>query len=497
MYKNLYFKQPKATDKIPKDKYLVQRKYDGERMFFIDKGIKGVLLNRRGVIKNKQFPEFNNLAKQIPGKSIIDAEMVVFKKTNVESFNLLSQRTHLKYGISEKEKQYPATLMAFDVLKYNNKDLRQQPLSQRLRVLKRLPTNVRLQHIKSYPVSQARQLLQPRYVEGVIFKDPQSSYSDAKDDAWLKYKKVHEADLAITGYEKGKGKREGMVGAVYLGVWDGRDIRSVGKAGSFKGYSEQDLSDLRQRLNKYKTDEHNGNVNVKPKIFAKVQFIEKGAQGALRMPVVIGTRTDIGIKDTHLSMPIQDKSKDKRSEDVKKLAYHIKNILTPYSTKIEIAGSIRREKENPKDIDIVLVPKNKEAIIEKMKSLGARMRAEGDTLHYSTINGIHVDLFFATKDEFGAQMMTRTGPNVGNIGNRALAKRKGLLLNQYGLFKGKHRIAGRTEKGIYEALGKHYKEPKYRGLSEREVEKIKETEDKDRLVGRGYENIDDIKYMEV
>jgi len=683
----LFFKQPKSTNVFPKGNYVVQKKYDGERMFFIDKGIQGVLLNRRGVNKNKQFPEFNSLARRLPGNNIIDGEMVVFKKPGMESFNLLSQRTHLKHNIVQKQKQLPATFMAFDIVNFHNKDIRNEQLNYRLKQLHKLPTNSQFQIVKTYPASKARNIMQPTYVEGVVFKDPNSTYQNTKDDSWLKYKKAHEADLVVTGYEKGKGTRQGSIGAVTLGVWDGSHIRDVGRSGSFM-MPQSDLKQWKQKLDKQKIDEHNKVVTVHPHYFAKVQYSSKGAQGGLREPRVMGFRTDIGIKNTHLSKPITDnqtqnlsvlgrlankaimnrsihktdmyttyskspyghsdiinvhmkpiledvrtttgtqmyktspenldelqeqinyrrqykrdlpllandlqtrnkwgtktnypifdypesygykatkvtlparevinlmtEGKDdpeefakrawrapgdesktilidgrrqydweglnnailsptkevgpvgielkegkepffegrhravwglqhnqpvpvviirpqpvldaytenkKSSKDIRNMAYKVKNTLTPYSNKIEIAGSIRRG-ENPKDVDIVLVPKDKQAIKDKMLKLGAKIRAEGKTLLYLNLNGVHVDLFFAEKDSFGAQMMTRTGPAGGNIGNRTLAKRKGMILNQYGLFKGNKRIAGRSEKGIYEALGKHYKEPELRG----------------------------------
>ena len=49
-----------------------------------------------------------------------------------------------------------------------------------------------------------------------------------------------------------------------------------------------------------------------------------------------------------------------------------------------------------------------------------------------------------------------------SIGLRVIAKRKGMKLNQYGLFKDGKRIAGKTEKEIYHALGREWKSPEKR-----------------------------------
>jgi hypothetical protein len=150
-----------------------------------------------------------------------------------------------------------------------------------------------------------------------------------------------------------------------------------------------------------------------------------------------------------------------RGQRVKALAYKIKKLLEPHSYRVTLAGSIRRE-VTPNDIDIVVVPRNKEKIVQKLQSLGY-LKAKGDKQVFARIEGTDVDIYFTTPKSYGAELMTRTGPKGGNLGNRTLAKRQGMILNQYGLFKGNKRIAGKTEKEIYEALGKKYKVPELRG----------------------------------
>ena len=49
-----------------------------------------------------------------------------------------------------------------------------------------------------------------------------------------------------------------------------------------------------------------------------------------------------------------------------------------------------------------------------------------------------------------------------SIGLRIVARKKGFKLNQHGLFKKGKRIAGRTEKEIYKALGRPWKLPENR-----------------------------------
>lgn len=144
-----------------------------------------------------------------------------------------------------------------------------------------------------------------------------------------------------------------------------------------------------------------------------------------------------------------------------KLSEKIASQLKPFSKRIKIVGSIRRKEKNPVDIDIVLVPKNKEKIKELLFKEG-KVVENGEKQFSVRIKGVKVELYFTSSDDWGAALMSYTGPLGYAIGLRIKAKKRGLKLNQYGLFKNNKKIAGKTEREIYNALGKKYKLPKDR-----------------------------------
>jgi len=147
---------------------------------------------------------------------------------------------------------------------------------------------------------------------------------------------------------------------------------------------------------------------------------------------------------------------------VLRLSKEIYNLLKPLSKRIAIAGSIRRKEKNPVDIDIVLIPKDRQKIVDCLKNKGKYIQG-GDKRITFRIRGIKTEIYYATPENWGAMLMTYTGPFGLNISFRTMAKRKGYLLNQYGLFsRGGKFMAGKTEKSIYEALGKKYKSPRLR-----------------------------------
>lgn len=155
------------------------------------------------------------------------------------------------------------------------------------------------------------------------------------------------------------------------------------------------------------------------------------------------------------------------SDQIVRLAHHIKKELSPLSQKVEIAGSIRRKKKRGiSDIDIVLIPKKNKypEIIHHLSEMGETME-RGESKAVFLVDGVKVELYFTKPESWGATLYYATGPGGANIGRRALAKQHGMLLNRWGLFgrgDGK-KIAGRTEREIYSALGREYKPPEGRG----------------------------------
>ncbi len=143
-----------------------------------------------------------------------------------------------------------------------------------------------------------------------------------------------------------------------------------------------------------------------------------------------------------------------------KLSNKLIKELKPYSKRIQVVGSIRRKERNPVDIDIVLIPKDKNKLENFMKMKG-RFLQGGEHESSWKIDGVKVELYYTLEDEWGAALLAYSSRFGAGIGLRVVALRKGFKLNQHGLFdrKTNKRIAGKTETEIYHALGRPYKEP--------------------------------------
>ncbi|MGQ9651674.1 MAG: DNA polymerase/3'-5' exonuclease PolX [Phycisphaerae bacterium] len=125
----------------------------------------------------------------------------------------------------------------------------------------------------------------------------------------------------------------------------------------------------------------------------------------------------------------------------------------------EIAGSARRGCETVGDIDLLCIADDGEKVVDAFTKLpevtGVRAAGgtKGSVLVAGPIRGeIQVDLRVVPEESFGAALQYFTGSKEHNVRLRELAVRKGWKLNEYGLFDGDRRIAGREEGEIYEKL---------------------------------------------
>jgi DNA polymerase (family 10) len=149
------------------------------------------------------------------------------------------------------------------------------------------------------------------------------------------------------------------------------------------------------------------------------------------------------------------------------LANEIAEILKRESPteKISVAGSVRRKRETIKDIDILITSSAPAKVIDAFTSLPQvhEVIAKGETKSsIRTKEGIAVDLRVVEPDSFGAALCYFTGSQAHNIRIRELAIRNGLKINEYGIFRGDKRIAGKEEKEIFKVLGLPYVPPEIR-----------------------------------
>ncbi|MGE5098182.1 MAG: DNA polymerase/3'-5' exonuclease PolX [Betaproteobacteria bacterium] len=130
-----------------------------------------------------------------------------------------------------------------------------------------------------------------------------------------------------------------------------------------------------------------------------------------------------------------------------------------------VAGSYRRMKETVGDLDFLASSEEPEELLARFVAYPevARVLAKGPTKAMVVLKcGIQCDLRVVAPESFGAALHYFTGSKAHNIAIRKLGVAHGLKINEYGVFRGRKRIAGDTEESVYAAVGLPYITPELR-----------------------------------
>ncbi len=137
----------------------------------------------------------------------------------------------------------------------------------------------------------------------------------------------------------------------------------------------------------------------------------------------------------------------------------------PGVIRIDMAGSYRRRKETVGDLDILATCKNPGTLMDRLTGFEgvSRILAHGDTKSSVRLrNGLQLDVRVVPEASYGAALLYFTGSKQHNIIIRRLGIEHGLKINEYGVFRGSRRIAGRTEQEVYGAVGLPWIPPELR-----------------------------------
>ncbi len=132
---------------------------------------------------------------------------------------------------------------------------------------------------------------------------------------------------------------------------------------------------------------------------------------------------------------------------------------------IEPCGSLRRRADTIGDIDILCASNKPKIVMKKFTTYPeiAKVLSQGKTKSSVVLkSGMQADLRVVDKKIFGAALQYFTGSKEHNVRVRDIAKRRGLKISEYGVFKGQKLIAGKTEKEVYAAIKFPYIEPEMR-----------------------------------
>ncbi|WP_224008909.1 DNA polymerase/3'-5' exonuclease PolX [Cupriavidus pinatubonensis] len=130
-----------------------------------------------------------------------------------------------------------------------------------------------------------------------------------------------------------------------------------------------------------------------------------------------------------------------------------------------VAGSLRRGRDTVGDLDIVATSAVPRTVIRALTAypMAQTVLSAGVTRASVMLsNGMQVDLRVVPAADYGAAMVYLTGSKAHNLALRQLAQSMGLKINEYGVFRGRSKIAGQDEASVYAAVGLPWIPPELR-----------------------------------
>jgi len=196
-----------------------------------------LLLTRNGLDYTAVFPEVARAVKALPHDAcILDGEVVVMDDQGTPSFARLQRRGRLKNSldIGQAAVELPATFFAFDLLAFEDFDLRRVPQVERRRlvmdVVPRLGAVRGLDHIAREGELMFREVTKLG-LEGIIAKKADSTYTAGRSANWLKIKADSTGDFVIVGYTQPRGTRA-FIGALQLAEFVEGRLCYAGRVGT-------------------------------------------------------------------------------------------------------------------------------------------------------------------------------------------------------------------------------------------------------------------------
>ncbi len=131
------------------------------------------------------------------------------------------------------------------------------------------------------------------------------------------------------------------------------------------------------------------------------------------------------------------------------------------------AGSLRRMRETVGDLDLLGAARDSQPVMQAFARLPLvrEVLLTGATkTSVLTEDNLQVDLRVVVPESYGAALQYFTGSQAHNVRVRELAQRKGLTVNEYGVFRldDGQRVAAATEEEVYAAVGLPWFPPELR-----------------------------------
>lgn len=297
----------KDFGRISSTSHQAEWKWDGIRVQ-IAAGSSGVkIFSRKGDDISHSFPD---LVGAVDFDAVIDGELLIRHNGDIGTFNDLQQRLNKKKPAKALIQKLPAHVIAYDILRSGDTNLRTRALTDRRVALKefidaRDPERFSLSATLPFETHEDLAALRQRaaetggLMEGLMIKDVSSLYvSGRPKHAWYKWKcDPHLLDAVLMYAQRGHGKRSSYYSDYTFGLWAGDgQLLPIGKA--YFGFTDEELKQLDTWIRNHKMQRFGPVQEVEKELVFEVAFDSAQISGrhksgyALRFPRISRIRWD-------------------------------------------------------------------------------------------------------------------------------------------------------------------------------------------------------------
>lgn len=300
--------------------WLFELKLDGYRIIAGLREGQVVLLTRNGHDVTASFPEIAKAIRALPYEALVlDGELIGLDDKGRPSFQRLQRRAKLTRPLEVKRAalEAPTTFFAFDLLGFEDFDLRSLSLRERKAMLRRILPEVGavpyVEHFEEEGEALFDRVRDLR-LEGIVGKKADAPYRGGRSADWVKVRADLVDDFVVVGFSAPKGSRTGF-GALHLADYVDGELTYAGRVGS--GFSSDDLDEVRRQLEqRIRPDPpctgpmppSGDHTWVEPELMCEVRYKEWTGDGVLRQPVFLNFRDDKPLEECirHVSRPALD-----------------------------------------------------------------------------------------------------------------------------------------------------------------------------------------------
>ncbi len=228
----------------PAAEWSAEWKWDGIRGQLIRRGGEHYLWSRGEELMTDRFPELARSVDFVPDGTVIDGEVLAWDAAARApmTFNALQKRIGRKTVPKKLMAEAPVVLMAYDLLEWQEADLRAAPFAERRARLEtlveglpdaaRMTLSPRIAFESWDALATARAGSRERAAEGVMLKRLASPYlAGRKKGDWWKWKVAPLVIDAVMIYaQAGSGRRANLFTDFTFAVWKGADLVPFTKA---------------------------------------------------------------------------------------------------------------------------------------------------------------------------------------------------------------------------------------------------------------------------